>query len=262
MQLPDERPRMEPPRIVLYSVEGWGKTSAGAFSPDPVMCMAAGETGYDTLYSAPSGGRVPRVPKVLFDSWAGFMAFINELIKDSQGRKTLVIDTLEGFEELCHQYTAEIYFNGDRSKKGGFLSYQDGFNMATQEWMKMLIKLDRLRAKQRCMILVLGHAQEKNFSNPTGQDFTRYSSSLHKSTWQVTRRWSDAVLFGIQEIFTVKESKKKTKGIGGETRMLYTEFRGPWDAKNRYGMAPEIEIPDDHTQVWNTIWKAITGDGK
>ena len=48
-----------PSRVVLHGVEGIGKTSFGAYAPDPIFLMAKGETGLETLIDS---GRLPQVP--------------------------------------------------------------------------------------------------------------------------------------------------------------------------------------------------------
>ena len=58
------KPKAPCPRIVLATVEGWGKTTAGAYAPNPFMCMVRGETGYATLLGA---GTVPAVDTMMDD---------------------------------------------------------------------------------------------------------------------------------------------------------------------------------------------------
>lgn len=106
------------------------------------------------------------------------------------------------------------------------------------------------------MIIMLGHTQVKPYKNPMGEDFDRYVADVHHKTWGVTHKWADAVLFGT--FLTITEKKNnKVKGIGGTERVLYTERRDAYDAKNRYNMPEEIEIPDDSSKSWETIWKNI-----
>ena len=56
---------------------------------------------------------------------------------------------------------------------------------------------------------------------------------------------------------TAKNRDGKVKGIGGTDRVLYAERRDAFDAKNRYGMPPEVDVPDDPAQIWTTIWDQI-----
>ena len=58
----------------------------------------------------------------------------------------------------------------------------------------------------------------------------------------------------------MRRKAKKGKGMGGTQRIIYTERRAAWDAKNQYGMDEEFDAGTDPAEVWNIIWAQITGD--
>ncbi len=242
--------KLQPPRIVLNAVEGWGKTSCGAYAPEPGILMARGETGYLTLLGA---GLVPEVGAASIDSWLGLLALLDEFAKES-AVKTLVVDAMGGIERLCHEHVCTRDFKGDWGEKG-FSSYQKGFDVAINDWLQLLQKLDVLH-NQGMTILLLSHCQIRPFKNPLGEDYDRYVAAVHHKTWNVTHRWADAVLFGT--FITVIDSKDgRKRGIGGTDRVLYCERRDAFDAKNRYGMPVEVEIPAEPSEIWSTIRAAI-----
>lgn len=247
-------------RLVEYAVEGFGKTTLGMHAPDPVLFQARGELGYQTLLNA---GRAPEIPAPVIDSWIDLLSWLDVLIDDQQGRKTLVFDALGGFERLCHEHVCRTYFENDWGDSG-FMSYHKGYDVSVGEWLKLLQRLDRLTALGLSVVF-LGHARVKPFKNPLGADFDRYECDVHAKTWAVTAKWCDAVLFG--NFYSVIETKKrdkgnvadkKGKGIGGTSRVLYTERRDAFDAKNRFGMTKELWLPEDPAQVWPTVWTEIT----
>ena len=247
----------QPPRIVLNAIEGWGKTSCAAFAPNPAILMAEGETGYETLLGA---GLVPSVDAARVTGWQALLNLLDELATaDAPG--TLAVDAISGFERLCQDYTCERAYNGDRGPTG-FENYQRGFETTVTDWLVMLGKLDRLQARGTT-ILLLGHVKVKPFKNPLGPDFDRWISDMHDKTWAVTHKWADAILFGQFESVVEKDKPKdkKGKGIGGSDRVLYTTHHDAYDAKNRYGMPEVIDIPDDPSQTWATIWNAIKHEG-
>lgn len=247
------------PRIVINAIEGFGKTTIGAYSPDPVVFMSPGETGYDTLLSS---NLVPQVPAVSIESWTDLLGWCDELIKDPQGRKTLVLDALGGFERLCHEHVCHRDFKDDWSDKG-FSSYMRGYDVSVTDWLHLLARLERLN-DAGMTIVILSHCKVKTFKNPLGADYDRYVADVHDKTWSPTAKWADVVLFG--KFFTSVEvarstgnvAKDKGKGIGGTERILYSQQRDAFDAKNRYGMPPELDMPNDPTAAWSTIWNAIT----
>ena len=149
----------------------------GANSPDPMILMSRGETGYDTLLSA---GLVPQVPAEEVTTWQDLLGWVSDLTQDPQGRKTLVLDTLGGFERLCHEHVCSRDFGGDWGERG-FSSYQRGYDVSVTDWLDLLNRLDRLR-EQGITILWLAHAQIRTFKNPLGLDYDRYVYHSHHKT--------------------------------------------------------------------------------
>lgn len=241
---------------MFVAVEGWGKTTYGALAPDAAILMAKGETGYLTLLS---GGLVPKLPHVTLESWPQTLAMIDDLIADPQGRKTFVFDAAGGFERQCHEFVCQRDFEGDWGEKG-FASYGRGPEVSVSEWIKLLVKLDALHQKHAVGIIVLSHAKVKGFKNPDGPDYDRYVSDLHEKSWSAINRWADMVLFGTHVtavVGTKGDVMKKGKGQGGTARVVYTERRAAWDAKNRFNLPESIDIPSDRTLTYSTIHDLI-----
>lgn len=227
------------PKIILNAVESWGKTSFGAYAPNPTIIMCGNETGFATLRAA---NRAPDVPQAHVESWEALLAVIPQVETD-----LIVLDALGGAERLCHVYVCATEFKGVWGEKG-FSGFQRGAETAVNEWVKLLAALEQSGKS----ILICSHAKVSNYKNPLGPDYDRFTVDCAKQTWNVTHRWSDAVLFG-QFFSIVQESKGRAKGVGGKERLLYTERTDSYDAKNRYGMPECIEIPDDPTKGWSII---------
>lgn len=238
--------------IVLNAVEGWGKTTLGAFAPNPVMILASREQGYLTLYG---NKRVPAVEYCIAETWNGL---IGNLPMVSSGIKTVVVDALGGIERLCHEHVCGTQFKGDWGERG-FSSYQKGYELSLTDWMLLLKRLDDLRNERGIDVVILSHAKVRTFKNPLGPDFDRYVADCHEKTWGVTVKWADAVFFGNYFEYTEKEKNSEAKGKGGTTRLLYATHTAAFDAKNRFGMADEIEMPDDPTKLWSTLETAMKG---
>jgi len=260
----DKRPAVfQPPRIVLNAVEGWGKTSAAAHADRPVILMASGETGYDTLLGA---GLVPSVDAAVVSSWPELLATLDAIIAEPGKYGTVVFDALAGFDLQCQAHVCHTEFNDDWSEHG-FGSFQKGYERTAMAWPQALVRLDKIRDTSKATILLLSHVKLEGVRNPVAPDYDVHSSDSQKRSWPVIAKWSDAVLFGEFETFVkggaMEEEKiraKKGKSYGGTERILHTERSAGWIAKNRYGMPPILEIPKDYTQVWATIWAAITAN--
>ena len=244
------------PRLVLTAVEGFGKTTTAAYAPRPVMLMA--ENGYDTLLSK---DKVPAIPAISIPDWPALLDHLNALLQHLDGFDTIVLDAISGFERMLHQHGTDRDFSGDRGERG-FLGYMRGYEVAAMDWVGMLARLDILSTRHNKNVILLGHMSIKGFRNPTGADFDRYTCACHQKTWEPTRQWADAVLFGNFLTIMADESQAarsgRGKAIGGTDRVIYTERRDTHDAKNRYGMPPEIWLSDQPDENWKSVWDAIT----
>ena len=230
-----------------------------AYAEGSVILMAAGEFGYTTLFNA---NRVPARPQATMRSWPEVLATVDAIASKPGDIKLVAFDALGGFEQLCHRYVCDTHFRGDWGEKG-FLGYQRGYDLAISEWLKLLAALERLQFSAAAIdVLLLGHAQIRPFKNPMGADYDHYVCNCHAKTWGVTEKWADTVLFGTfaSVVDTPKPGAKKGKGIGGTQRVLYTDHRDAFDAKNRFGLPPEIEIPNDRTMAWSTLADLLKDD--
>lgn len=241
-------------RVLLYAVEGWGKTTLAAHAPDPLILMAPGEDGYMTLLDQ---GRVPEVARVEIKSWHETLGVLDHVIAQPDDYRTVVLDGLAGFESLCHQKVCSEHYNGEWGEKG-FAAYGRGYDVATREWVVLLERLDQLRQLGKT-VLLLAHYEIRAFANPTGPDFDTYLPNLHKKTWQVTKPWPDMILFGSTVTVVSKEKGSRPKAIGGADRVLYTSLTDGYAAKNRHGLPAEILMPEDPAQLWSTLWDQVEG---
>lgn len=249
------------PRIVLYAGEKFGKTSTAAFAPDPVILMARGENGYETLLSA---SLVPAIPAVSINSHRELLEWLDSLIANPQGRKTVILDAIGGFDVLCQEQVCKDHFGNDwNNPRDGFLAYgaDRGYKATATEWRKVLARLDRLNA-QGIVVILLGHAKVQAFKNPMGADYDTYLCDCNRHSWAETARWSDCILFGkfrtIIDQTKAQEKAGRGKGIGGTDRVIYTEQRDAFTAGNRYGMPEEFELEKDPALAWGQVWGHIT----
>lgn len=249
--------KFQAPRVILFAVEGWGKTSTLAYAAKPLIVMAKGESGYTTLLGR---NLVPAHPTTSVESWEDLMALMDHLIKMEEiPYKTIGLDAFGGFERLCHDYVCRTQFGGDWGEKG-FASFQRGFDISVSTWITLLEKLDQLRDRG-VMTLLLGHTKIMNFKNPEGPDYDRYTCDVHPKTWSITHKWADAALFGkfYTSLENVDKQNKKGKATGGNVRVLYTQRRDAWDAKNRYSMPDDLDIPNEPNAVWPMIMNLMLG---
>ena len=239
-----------PTKLEVQGVQGIGKTSFAFHAPSPLYVVT--ELGVETLIDAKQISETPFTPRV--ETWRGLLAILDELATAEHDYKTLVIDTINGVEELCFNYVCNKRFDGDWGVHG-FMSYQQGPRSAAVDWRQLLNQLDVLREERRMAIILISHTAVTTFKNPEGADYDRFAPVLSKEIWRLTDAWADIVLFyNYETIVSEKDPTKKGKGRGGgNIRFLYTQRTAAWDAKNRHGLPFEIEAGSSSQETWDNF---------
>lgn len=245
-----------PNRYVLHATEGFGKTSFAAHAPKPIFIQTKGETGLTTLID--SGQLKPTDSFPETENWLDLTGIIETLTVDDHQYRTLVIDTLNGAERLCHEHVCTRDFGGIWTDRG-FASYGKGPEVALTDWRLFLAALDTLRSTRKMTIFCLCHTKVATFRSPDSIDYDRYQPDMHKSTWSLTAKWTDFIGFGNFEttVSGSSDPSKKGKASGGQQRIMYTERHAAYDAKNRLGLPEEIEMGTSAAQGWKNFIEAI-----
>lgn len=243
--------------MILYGVPGIGKTSFAAAVPGVVFLVDPNEQGINSLKES---GLVPATLPVLPPprSFSETLDALDALRTEAHDFKCLALDALGGFERLCHESVCQRDYSGDWGK-GGFGSYQQGYDTSLADLRLFINAFDALRDERKMSILLLGHAKVSPFKNPSGPDYDRYNIDVHHKTWALMSKWADIVLFANYEVAFNKNEQdaKKAKAKGGKTRVLYTEHDAAWDAKNRHGLPEEIEMGVSGSEAWSNFVNAM-----
>ncbi len=246
-------------RVVFVAVNGYGKTTAGALGPDPVIVMSPDERGYETLYDH---GLVPAVPLMRPRDWPELIASLRALASDQQGRRTVVLDALAGFEYMLAQHICRTQYGNDWGK-GGFLAWNEGPRVVARTWPVLLGALQAC-AQRGLNVLILGHAKITRFNNPDGPDYDRYECACGTADlWSRTRDWAEAVLFGnfVAIVDQAREQPNIARAHGkaiGQQRVLRCQYSAAADAKNQYGLDPQYIMPDNPEQFADAFWRMVT----
>lgn len=243
--------------MVIYGRPAVGKTSVAACAPAPVFLLSPGETGLQTLIDA---GQLPAsIHNKEVADWEEYLGYLDLLATSEHSRTTLVVDVINGMEKLANVHVCRKDYGGDMSGKG-FMSYQVGYRtVAMGVWKEMLAALDRLRRQRNMMILLLAHTGVGNHKNPEGTDYNRWLPAFDgKPAWEATFAWADIVLFADYEIFVkAGENNAKGKATTSSRRYFRTSWEPAFDAKNRHGLPPEIEMGGSGAEAWANIQVAL-----
>jgi hypothetical protein len=233
----------QPVRVLMYGPEGLGKSTFASNAPAPIFLGA--EVGTEEL-------DVARFPEP--HSWTDVKDAIAELRQSDAHRfQTLVIDTLDWLEPLVWRAVCEA---GRKSSIEDF-GYGKGYTAALEEWRSLVHSLEGLRREKRMHVVMLAHSHVRPYKNPEGDDYDRYTLKIHDKAGGLLKEWCDAVLFANYETHVLKDGSRG-KGFGGGTRVMHTERRAAWDAKNRFGL-PE-KMPLDWAEFYAAV-EASRTDG-
>ena len=229
--------KVKRPKIVLiFASDGIGKTTWASQAPSPIFLGV--EDGSSHL-------DVSRFPQP--QTWKDVLGSINALKTEQHEYKTLVIDSLDWLEPILHREICNEYGVNSIEKAAG--GYGKGYAEAVNKWADLTRELSLLRDKGMNIILI-AHAEVVKFSDPMMQtEYDRYQLKLYKKSAALMREFCDAVLFATYEMFTKKDGGR-TRAFGEGVRVVFTERRPGFDAKNRFGLP--YQLPLD----WNEFEKA------
>lgn len=214
-------------KVVLYGPEGIGKSTFASQFPSPIFIDTEGSTTHLDVQRFDK----PR-------DWNTLLKMVDFIKKDSQGFKTLVIDTADWAEDLAIKHICSTKgVNGIED-----FGYGKGYTYLAEEFSRLLNSLSEL-ADSGVNVLILAHAQMRKFEQPDEMGaYDRWELKLQRKTSPLLKEWADAVLFANYKTTIVTDSKTKSKKATGGKRVMYTSHHPAWDAKNRWGLDEELEL--------------------
>jgi chemotaxis regulatin CheY-phosphate phosphatase CheZ len=213
-------------RATIYGVEGIGKSTLATQIPDCLVIDTEDGTGQIDC------------ARTLALDWRAIEFAFKELIADTQGFRAVVVDTADWLEKALIEHML---------KQSGKKSIEDygfgkGYTILQENVTRFLALADQLVAKGVHVVFV-AHAKVVRTSPPDQTDgFDRYELKLTKQVAPLFKEWSDLVLFCNYKIAIVEGTDGRVKAQGGKERVMHTTHSAAWDAKNRFGLAPEMPM--------------------
>ena len=229
---------MAAPRLMVYGVEGIGKSTFCAGAPNPIYILT--EDGLGSL-------KVDHFP--LATSFADVIDAIASLYKDNHAFETVIIDSLDWLEAIIQREIEQKYDAKD-------LAYGKGALIAAERWREILDGLNALRNDKGMIVILVAHTTIKRFDSPEVEPYDRYQPKLQERSNAVVSEWSDAVLFANYKTIVKKDdvgfNQTNNRGISTGERLLFTSERPAYMAKNRYNMPESIPLS------WDAFSEAIS----
>jgi hypothetical protein len=214
-------------RVMLTGPEGIGKSTWASNAPKP-------------LFIAPEDGLtgLERVQRFIPTSLDDLHQLLDSLILDIADFGAIVIDTTDWLERLISQSMCKRDGKDNIEEYG----YGKGYVILENELVKLLQKLDTIRANHKIWIVLLAHVQIRTFNDPRGMSYDRYEMKGNKKFTGVLREWPDACLFAVFDVVKTKlKDKDIDQAVAGE-RTVHTIWSPAWDAKNRLNLPEEIPL--------------------
>ncbi|MYV07819.1 ATP-binding protein [Lactobacillus salivarius] len=234
--------KIEPMKVLIYGVEGIGKTTFASKFPDPIFIDTEGSTGFINARKLPNP-----------TSWTMLLDELEDIKSDPRG-KTLIIDTLDWAERLAKKYLM------DKNKWAAIDStnYGSRYVALSDEIGKLLNKLTEIKDLGINVVLT-AHAETKKHELPDemGQ-YDKYTLKLEKRDAGLAKEWADMILFFNYKTTIISDSKSNSKKATGGQRVMYTTHKPAWDAKNRLGLPDELPID---FEAIRELFEAKTGMG-
>ena len=228
----------KPQRVLVYGVEGVGKTTLAAQFPKPLFIDTEGSSDHLDVRRLPSP-----------DTWAMLLdevRWVRDFPAECGG--TLVVDTLDWAERLCFEHVC---------KQNGWESIENpkwgkGYTIAYEEFGKLVNLLTECRDAGLNVVAVC-HAVKEKVEQP--DEMGTYDSwgpkllnSRKTSIAGMVKEWADAVLFlNFKTVVVATDvgsdgKARKHKAQNGKDRVMYASHAAAWDAKNRWGLPDECPL--------------------
>lgn len=264
----------QPPVITIVGFPGVGKSSLAALFPSTIFIQAENATSvFETWEDEKQPAFFPELPapKQQGDRKPSVTIIdqLRELASVEHEYKTVVIDSVTTLNMLFEQEVIEFDQdkNGQPSGVNNIAEAAGGFGKGYLQVAGMHAKVrsacEHLRRKGMTVIFLAHSGIAKVKNRPDVDAYSTWSLDMHEASRKIYVATSDAVLYlKSREFVTGHEENRKgqTTKLGkvrttGE-RVLISSSEGTVgyvDAKNRYRIPEEIEVPEGTNPVLQYI---------
>ena len=235
-------------KTVVYGTEGIGKSTFASQFPAPIFIDTEGSTAHMNVDRTPQ----PKTFAELIEQVKYFAKHPNEL-------GTLVIDTADWAEKLAIRSLFEAkHLQGIED-----LGYGKGYVFVYEDMGRLLNALDECIAAG-VNVVITAHAAIRKFEQPDELGaFDRWElkciNAPKANVCAMLKELTDLLLFVNWKTVTITTNNKKKKAVGGTERVMYTQHRATFDAKNRFNLPDELPFAfDSIAHLFSTVTRAVT----
>lgn len=242
-----------PPIICMYGDEGIGKSRFASNAPNPVF-----------IFTENSQGNLD-VANWHVTSYEEVMEAASTLLEEEHDFKTVVFDSLDWFEPMVWRYLISQQPTTEKGKPVVNLEdygFGKGYKYALDYWKDFIDLVEQLRTKRNMAVIFLAHPTLTKISPPDGDSYDSWTLKLQNSDKVSAKdkitEYCDMVLFANWKSARTEEElgfgNTRSRAIGRGERIVHTEKRPAFDAKNRYDLPEAIQVKD---KDWGDLWDVI-----
>jgi hypothetical protein len=242
--------------LIIYGVEGIGKSEFSLQFPKPLRCISVNETGFEDLVDI---GAVPeQCENVNAQSWADLMTEFRQ----STDVRTIIIDSLSGVSQMMKDDIIKTVYSRAENPLQAFGSFSEGWRIHAPIWAEKIEVAANLLRHKGINVILIGHTKIEKSKNIVSTDYQ--SASLNMESWprDVLTKWAQAVLFMTMD-FQIRVTKS-WKGAATEAkvvgdledevdRIIYTTKHPSHSAKNRLNLPPFIPMGESASEAYSNF---------
>lgn len=218
---------------VLAGDNGVGKTTFAASFPGVlILDLEDGSKHLD----------VSRISAEKLKTLSEFRGYLTSLKETKHDFQTLTVDSAESLESLIFKAVCdEGQCDSIELYEGG---YGKGYQRSREIMSEIMYDLQELR-RRGITSIIIAHSQMKTKTDPVvNQTYDRMIMRCNDKMAAIIRDLSDNVFYATYKVLTVKDGGK-TKAFGDGQRIMYTQPRPGFDAKNRLELPHELPLSYD-----------------
>ena len=242
-----------PPILVIYGDGGIGKDTFASNAPNPLFIFTENSIG------------ALDVPRITASSYEEVMEATAMLITSEHNYKTVVYSTLDWLEPMVWNYLLKQQPTDEKGRPVTSVDsygYGKGFKYAINYWTDFIELVNRLRIERDMMVIFVAHPTIRKITPPDSDSYDSYMLKLQDSDKVSAKdkimECADAVFFANWRVALTDEKlsfgNSRNRGVGSGERIVYTEQRPAYEAKNRYSLPAQIHIKD---KEWTDLWKSL-----
>src|SRR5690554_2568547 len=256
------------PVLTIVGFPGVGKSTLGALFPNPIFVQAENATSvFETWPEEKQPDFFPELPapnqKRKLKPSEVLIAQLRDLATEEHDFKTVIVDAVTTLNTLFEQEVIEFDANGAENIGEAAGGFGKGYLQVAALHSKVRNACEHLRRRGIAVVFLAHSGIAKVKNRPDVEAYSTWSLDMHEASRKIYVATSDAVLYLKAREFVMggeKDKKGNVKSYGRVTntgqRVLISSSDGTIgyvDAKNRYKLPEEMDVPEGENPVLQYI---------